>query len=84
MSEAEKKFIGVSETAIIARVRRALRKEGQSLRIDRSDFRGPNWLGLYVVDNLNNAIVAQNCSLHDLAKELGVLRPYELPQIDAA
>jgi hypothetical protein len=54
------------------------------LRIDRSDFRGPNWLGLYVVDNLNNAIVAQNCSLHDLAKELGVLRPYELPQIDAA
>lgn len=81
---SEMKLVGVSESALIARVRRALRKEGQSLRMDRRDFRRIDWLGLHIVDDRLNAIVASNCSLHDLAKELEVLKPYEVPEVEAA
>ena len=55
-----------TESALIQRIRRALAKEGQRLKLSVAGD-----LGICVIDDRNN-LVAWNCELPQLAKELGV------------
>lgn len=64
--------ITISERAVEARVRRALEKRKQTLRTDRR--RGKSVL--MVIDD-RQSIIAHGVTLAALARELGVLRPYE-------
>ncbi len=54
---------------LTARVRRALAREGQALRIPRSTHE--QW-GIHIVDTATNSLVASNCSIDGLAAELGI------------
>lgn len=51
------------------RVRYHLHKEGQHLVVPR----GKSPLGVHVVDSHTSAVVAHQCSIEGLAKELGLL-----------
>lgn len=53
------------ESALIQRIRRALAKDGQSLKLVAGD------MGICVIDEHSN-LVAWNCDIEGLAKELGV------------
>jgi hypothetical protein len=68
--------VGISERALLARIRRKLAAEGEFLVTDRRHPDTANWLGYYIV-NGQNGIVAQNCDPEKLAKELGCIRPWE-------
>jgi len=55
-----------SDSARIQRIRRALAKEGQSLKLSLGD------LGIAVIDNHTNTVVASHCTLDQLGRELNV------------
>jgi hypothetical protein len=63
--------VGISERALLARVRRRLAAEGERLLWDRAGHFG------YHIVNAGNAIIAQGCDVLELAKELGCIRPWE-------
>ena len=68
----------VSERAVIARINRALAKDGEALRKTRADSRWISDLGYYyIIDTNLNTITAQHLSLSELARELNVLKPWE-------
>jgi len=64
----------VTQTAMTARIRRALKKEGRYLRTCRNplDQQGP----IYIIDD-ENCFVAENCTVEGLMSELGLLRDGE-------
>ena len=70
----------VSESVIEARVRRALRREGELLRKTRP---GNTWAKVdfgdyYTVDPHTGNPERRHCDLGKLARECGVLRPGEV------
>jgi hypothetical protein len=76
MTKVERK-VPVSRRALLARINRALRKEGEVLKATRAD----RWRGdlgdYYTVDTDRNAIVAQHVDPEELGRRLGVLADYE-------
>ena len=69
----------VSERAMAARINRELKKQGESLRRCREDSRWFHDLGqYYTLDLERNVISDKQVDLTELAKKLGVLRPYEV------
>ena len=64
-----------TEAALTARIRRALRKEGERLCIARDTENANSW-GIHVV-NENNVLIASQCSINGLADELDLLKPEE-------
>ena len=60
----------LSEKALEARVRRAIAKDGERLRIPRSQAAWDS-LGIHVVDQ-NNIVTAMHCSIKGLADEIGI------------
>ena len=71
-------MIRISETALITRIRRALAKEGQTLRKTRSAREWPNLGDYYIIDLSGNFVVDRRISdLEELGRELEVLKPYE-------
>ena len=70
------KTIGISERALLARIRRKLAYHGEYLMTDRRHPDANNWLGLYIVND-RNAIVASGCDPVKLAQELDCIRPWE-------
>jgi hypothetical protein len=77
---AKETKIPVARRAAAARVTRALKQRGQRIHCSR---RG--WRSTYaIIDAATNTIVKMNLSLEDLAREIGVLEPFETiagPQI---
>ena len=70
----------VSDSVIEARLRRALAREGEVLRMTRP---GNTWAkhdcgDYYVIDNATNGVVRTHCDLEQLARECNVLRPGEV------
>jgi hypothetical protein len=65
--------IGVSQRALVGRIDRALRKEGQQLRTDR---RGGGVKHI-VIDTAKRTIVAADVDIVELARKLDVLEPWE-------
>ena len=69
--------VPVTRRALIQRANRALAKEGRLLRAYRGG-RPDAWLGeLFIVDTSRNIPVEGDVDLEKLAKELGVLKPFE-------
>lgn len=68
----------VSHRALEARVKRALEKDGQTLKKCREDSRWYNELGEhYTVDVELNCVNAKHVDLEAWARELGVLKDFE-------
>ena len=73
-----KQVVPVSERALFARVNRKLAKEGQMLRRCKESSRAFSDLGyLYIVDTHSNTIIALNCDLENLAREVGAIAHWE-------
>jgi len=81
MKEKALPKVPVSERALIARINRRLRKDGEELRKTRS-FRARLDLGYYYIIDISRSFVVEKgfypCDLVDMARELGVLKPYEV------
>ena len=66
----------VTISAVIKRINRRLRHEGEMLRTLRG-FSGENDLGRYYIVSDNNCLVAPHQEPEQLARELGVLASHE-------
>ena len=77
MAKKEQK-VSVSERAIVARLRRALEKEGKILRKCREDHRDFGELGGYYCVSSANVVVDKDIPIESWARELGILKPYEV------
>lgn len=73
----EAKKIPVKKRAVIARIGRALAKEGQSLRISRSKAEISNFGDAFILDSNSNTVVAHNVSVLALATEMGLIKAFE-------
>jgi hypothetical protein len=75
-SAAPTSGVPVTVRAVTQRLNRKLAEQNQQLK--RSRGRSSSDLGdYYVLDFNNNSVVADHVNLTTLAKELGVLRPWE-------
>jgi len=74
----EGKKVPVGMRALTQRINRALAKDGQKLVTSRSNMEKSNFGNWYIVDISTNAVDAYHCELETLAKECGVLKPYEV------
>ena len=73
----------ISERALVARIRRKLAKDGETLNACRADSRWHSELGYwYIVDTNTNFITARHCDLETLGREVGALKPFE--ELDTA
>jgi hypothetical protein len=69
----------ISERAVLARVNRLLAKDGEILRLCRTQSRWAAELGrFYRVDYGRNVIVEKRVKLSTLARKLGTLKPFEV------
>lgn len=64
-----KKDMAIPRYQLVYKVRHALRKQGQLLRIPRS---ASNQHGIHIVDEQSMRMVASHVSLDDLARSLGI------------
>lgn len=69
--------VKLSARAVEARVRRKLKGDGQTLVKIKENSRFYLEYGPYQVVNDRNVIESSGCTLEGLAKECGVLKPYE-------
>jgi hypothetical protein len=67
----------VSERALIARINRKLAKDNQKLCHSRSAQTQSSVGEYYIIDAVRNGIIHQRVGPESLAKELGVLKPWE-------
>jgi hypothetical protein len=71
-----KPMASITERALVQRIRRKLKADGEALLAARGVARQE--LGDYYVVNLNtNCIVTKDCDLEELGRETGTLRPWE-------
>jgi hypothetical protein len=68
--------VHVSLQATIQRINRKLRKDGKTLKKNRSSFDG-NLGDYFVVDLTRNFVVDRDVDVEELARDNGVLKPYE-------
>lgn len=71
------KKVPVSERAIVARLRRALAKDGETLRKSRTPRTVSDLGDYFTVGRGNNTVVRRGIDVETLARELGVLDPFE-------
>jgi len=69
--------LGVSESAVVQRVNRKLKREMQALRKARGAYRAGFPGDFYVVDFNHGWVVETHVDVEDLARELEVLKPWE-------
>jgi hypothetical protein len=67
----------VTADAVIARIRRRLRRDGEILRFPRSE-RDRFEMGECYIFNDRNCVIASRCTVEGLAAELGLLKPGEV------
>jgi hypothetical protein len=65
--------IPVNRRSLIARMQRALAKDGRRLRTDRRGRR----TSYLLIDSKRQTLIAADIDLEQLGRELGVLQPYE-------
>ena len=72
-----RKTVPVGERALIARINRKLKQQGEKLK----KLRGERWasdLGyFYIVNETLNSVEAQHVNLEEMARELGALAEWE-------
>jgi hypothetical protein len=68
--------IGVTERALLQRIRRKLVHKGESLIVSRSENERAN-VGDYYIVNDRNVVAAAHCDLEKLGRDTGALRPWE-------
>jgi hypothetical protein len=66
-------MLEVSQRALLGRIDRALRKEGQQVRTDRRG-RGLRYI---LIDTKKRTILEANVDVEQLARKLDVLQPWE-------
>jgi len=72
------KKVPVSERALVARIDRAMAKNGETLKRCREDSRWFNELGRYYTVNVSiNGITDKHVDLEKLGRKMGVLSEYE-------
>ena len=70
--------VKVARRAVFARLARHLNKENLMLKKSREDSRWLSDLGdYYIVNATNNTIASAHINLEELAKEEGLLKPFE-------
>jgi hypothetical protein len=67
----------VSDSALTARIRRALGQDGENLHFPRSE-RDRLEMGECYVVNDSNVVIASNCTVEELAQELRLVKPGEV------
>lgn len=77
MVKKEKLLVPISERALVARIQRKLKPDGQRLIKHRVGTPAYNGLGQYCIVNQFDADPATHQDLEKLAKALGCLKPYE-------
>ncbi len=74
----KKQLVTVSERALLARVNRQLLKKSQQLlRCPPNNINAMRELGRFYIVNLHGSVECQHQDLEDIAKDLGVIKPYE-------
>ena len=69
--------LGVSESAVVQRVNRKLKRDMRMLRKTRGARALVDFGDYYVVDYTHGGIVESQVDVEDLARELEVLKPWE-------
>jgi hypothetical protein len=67
----------VSQSAVVQRVNRKLKREMKALRKARGAYRAGFPGDFYVVNFKHGGIVQTHVDVEDLARKLGVLKPWE-------
>jgi hypothetical protein len=70
--------VPVSQRAIIARINRKLKSEGEALKTLRSQRDWTTLGSFYTVDLNRNCVLDRHIKLEDYARECEALRPYEV------
>lgn len=74
----KKRFVFVTERAVLLRVNRKLNSCGERLKRRRYDARRFDDTGrFYLIDVDRNFLVSADVDLEAFARELGALKPYE-------
>lgn len=79
MSKSRVKFVPITERALVQRLRRALKKDGERLLVNRGRQHtgyGDNVGEYYIVDG-RQIMTDHDVDLKALATELGVIHPWE-------
>jgi hypothetical protein len=82
MAKAGKK-VAVTRAAVIQRVNRKLAHDREQLRATRSERARSSMGDYYVIDTERNVMVSDDVDPIALARELGVLKPWESVVEDA-
>jgi len=69
--------IRVSERALLQRINRKLKQDGEQLRTARSDQAERDAGRYYLVNVKRNSIQSMHVQLEKLGRELGVMQPWE-------
>jgi hypothetical protein len=78
MAGTKETKVSVSRRALIQRLTRTLRAEGEQLKATRGTRALLDLGEFYTVDVARNVVCRKNVDLVKLARQLGALRPYEL------
>jgi hypothetical protein len=73
----KKATVPVSERALIQRINRALREDDRVLKATRGERARLDLGYFYILDTRRNFVVAKECNLEVIGRELGVLADYE-------
>ncbi len=74
---AASKQVPVSRRALIARLNRHLKKDGECLRTSRGERARQDLGDYFVIDVSKNHVINKDVDLEDLGRELGVLAAFE-------
>ena len=74
---ARKTLVPVSMAALMARINRKLAHDGEQLKATRGERARQDFGDYYIIDRSGNFVVAKHCDPEELAREIGVLQPYE-------
>ena len=73
-----RRTVTISERALVQRINRKLAPDFEQLRVARIDSRVEFDFGRYYLINQSlNFVIAKNCDLETLGRELGVLTAFE-------
>lgn len=67
----------VSERALLARINRKLAAKGERDRMHKAPDRWANSIGRYFIGQTGGVISRQHCDIEKVARELGVMQPFE-------
>ena len=69
--------VPVTARALLARINKALAKNGEKMCATRADTLAHAELGEFYIVNAEEAVTDQRCTLDSVGRKLGVLKAYE-------